>query len=85
MGYFCRNTKLSFHNLKGGLNKIKMAKSVIDWIALILLIIGGLNWGLTVFDFNLVSTIFGAGTLAKVVYGLVGIAALWTIYFLFKE
>lgn len=62
-----------------------MKKGVIDWIALVLVIIGGLNWGLAVFDINLVSSLVGAGTLAKVVYGLVGISALWTIYLATKE
>jgi uncharacterized protein len=64
-----------------------MAKMVLDWIALILVIIGGLNWGLVgIFNFNLVSAIFGAmSVIAKIVYILVGIAALYTIYFLFKK
>lgn len=64
-----------------------MAKSVLDWIALILVIIGGLNWGLVgVLNTDLVASIFGAGTIiAKIVYGLVGLAALYTIYFLFKD
>ena len=62
-----------------------MAKSVIDWIALVLVIIGGLNWGLAVFDFNLVSTILGAGLIAKIVYALVGLSALWMIYFAAKN
>lgn len=62
-----------------------MAKSTLDLIALVLVIIGGLNWGLAVFDFNLVSMILGTGTLAKVVYGLVGLSALYTIYFLTKK
>lgn len=67
---------------KGG---IKMEKSVLDWIALVLVIIGGLNWGLAVFDFNLVDAILGAGVIAKIVYALVGLAAIYMIYFLFKE
>ncbi len=62
-----------------------MAKSVLDIIALILVIVGGLNWGLAVFDYNLVASLFGIGTVAKVIYGLVGLAALWMIYFSFKE
>lgn len=63
-----------------------MAKSVVDWIALILLIVGGLNWGLAVLDYNLVDALLKAGsTLGKVVYGLVGLSALYTIYFLIKE
>jgi uncharacterized protein len=61
-------------------------KSVIDWIALILLIIGGVNWGLVgLFDFNLVTTIFGTGALATIIYVLVGLSGLWTIYFVSKD
>jgi len=64
-----------------------MAKSVLDWIALVLVIIGGLNWGLVgAFTFNLVDTIFGAGSmLAKIVYILVGLSALYLIYYTMKE
>ena len=57
----------------------------IDIIALILLVVGGLNWGLVaLFNFDLVATITGAGgfgnknVLGAVVYGLVGLAALYT-------
>lgn len=55
--------------------------SIIDWIALILVIIGGLNWGLVgFFDYNLVTTIFKVdSTITKIVYDLVGVAALWMI------
>lgn len=43
----------------------------------LLVVVGGLNWGLVgLFDFNLVSAIFGAGSVAeKVVYIVVGVAA----------
>lgn len=53
----------------------------IDVVAAVLLVVGGLNWGLVaVADFDLVAAIFGAGTpLARVVYGLVGISALYQI------
>ena len=62
-----------------------MAKNALDWIALILLIVGGLNWGLVgLLDFNLVTTLFGAGIVTKIVYDVVGLAALYTIYYLFK-
>jgi uncharacterized protein len=59
---------------------------VIDWVALILLLIGGLNWGLIgFFNFNLVETIFfHAPTLAKIIYALVGLASVWIIVKLFK-
>lgn len=66
-----------------------MAKSMLDWIALILLIVGGLNWGLIAINpsWDIVSTIFGGASalLARVVYGLVGLSALYTIYYLFKD
>lgn len=63
-----------------------MAKSVLDWIALILLIVGGLNWGLAIWDINLVTAVFDSvPILVDIVYGLVGLAALYTIYFLVKE
>ena len=55
----------------------------LNTIVLILVIVGGLNWGLVgVADFDLVATIFGEGsTAARVVYTLVGIAAIWAISF----
>lgn len=51
-------------------------------LALWLVIIGGLNWGLVgAFDFNLVSLIFGdMSILARIVYILVGLSAVWLIY-----
>jgi len=53
----------------------------LDVIVWILLAIGGLNWGLIgVFDFNLVSAIFGEmSVLSRIVYLLVGLAALYDI------
>ena len=50
-------------------------------IALILTIIGALNWGMIgLFNFNLVSTLFGEGSLvSNIVYGLVGLAGLINI------
>lgn len=52
---------------------------VVNIVALILIIIGGLNWGLVgFFEYNLVDGLFGEGSvLARVVYGLVGLAALY--------
>ncbi len=47
-------------------------------IAFILLVIGGLNWLLFAFGWNLVSAIFGAGsTLSDTIYILIGLAAIW--------
>lgn len=62
-----------------------MAKNALDWIATILVIIGGLNWGLVgLFNFNLVTTIFGTSMMTTIVYILVGLAAIYEIYFLVK-
>ena len=54
----------------------------------LLVIVGALNWGLVgLLGFNLVETIFGAypGLLTKIVYDLVGLAALYTIYMAAKK
>ena len=60
---------------------------VIDTIALILVIIGAVNWGLIgIFNFNLVDAIFGAMSLfSRIIYTLVGIAGLWCIKLLFDN
>ena len=64
-----------------------MDKNVVDWIALVLVIVGGLNWGLVgLFNFDLVATIFGSiAWLQNIIYILVGIAALYMIYFAVKK
>ena len=59
-----------------------------DTIALILSIIGSLNWGLVgLFKFDLVAWIFGGqdAALSRIVYGLVGLAGLWCITLLFRK
>lgn len=58
---------------------------VIDTIALILVIIGAINWGLIgLFDFNLVDTLFGVmSVLSRIIYILVGISGLWAIKLIF--
>lgn len=61
---------------------------VIDRIALILAIIGGLNWGsIGLFQFDVVAWIFGgqAAIVSRVIYTLVGLAALWCISLLFRS
>jgi uncharacterized protein len=58
----------------------------LNMVALALIIIGGINWGLVgLFQFDLVAAIFGgqSAALARIVYILVGLAALYAIY-LFK-
>ena len=56
-------------------------------ICLVLTISGAIVWGLIgIFDFNLVDTIFGTGSiLSRVIYSLVGIAGLINIYLLFED
>ena len=48
-------------------------------VSLVLLIVGGLNWGLVgLFDFDLVAAIFGdMSMLSRLIYSLVGLSALW--------
>ena len=60
---------------------------IIDKIALILIIIGAVNWGLIgLFRFNLVEMIFGDMTvLARIIYTLVGISGLWGIKLLLDD
>ena len=60
---------------------------IIDKTALILIIIGAINWGLIgLFRFNLVELIFGDMTLlARIVYSLVGISGLWGIKLLMDD
>ena len=61
-------------------------KNPLDWIALVLVIVGGLNWGLFAFNLNLVNIIFGAvPILEQIVYILVAISAIYMIYFATKQ
>ena len=54
---------------------------IIDKIALVLIIIGAINWGLIgFFKFDLVATIFGEmSVLSRIIYALVGISGVWGI------
>ena len=59
-----------------------------DTIALILSIIGSLNWGLvSLFKFDLVAWLFGgqSAVFSRIIYGLVGLAGLWCITLLFRK
>ena len=60
---------------------------MIDTVSLLLTIIGGINWLLVgVFQFDLVAWIFGgqAALLSRIIYTVVGVAALWCITLLFR-
>ncbi len=59
-----------------------------DATALVLAIIGAINWGLVgIFQFDLVAWIFGGqtGGFSRVIYTLVGLAGLWCISLLFRK
>jgi hypothetical protein len=53
--------------------------SAFDWIAIVLVVVGGLNWGLVAaLDFDLVATLFGdMSMLSRIVYGVVALAAIY--------
>lgn len=60
---------------------------VVDKIALVLIIIGAINWGLIgIFNFNLVDSIFGSmSVISRIIYTLVGVSGLWGIKLLFDD
>ena len=60
---------------------------IIDTIALVLVIIGAVNWGLIgLFHFNLVDAIFGTmSVISRIIYTLVGVSGLWAIKLLFSR
>lgn len=61
---------------------------IMDRIALIITIIGALNWGsIGLFGFDVVAFLFGGqtGTISRVIYTLVGLAGIWCITMLFRE
>lgn len=63
-----------------------MDKSWIDWVAIVLVIVGGLNWGLVAMNYNLVEGILGSWPMVvRIVYGLVGLSALYMIYYTFMK
>ena len=69
--------------------KIEFSRSgVMDTVALILVIIGALNWGsVGIFNIDLVASIFGgtSSVISRFIFTLVGLAGLWCITLLFRE
>jgi uncharacterized protein len=65
---------------QGSLHKTKM--NALDWIAMVITVIGGLNWGLVgLINYDLIAALFGTQSpAARVLYVVVGLAALYTIY-----
>lgn len=61
---------------------------MLDKIALLLLVIGGINWGLIgIFQFDLIAFIFGgpAAVISRILYTLVAISAIWCISLFFRD
>lgn len=58
----------------------------LDWLAMLFVIIGGINWGLVgFFNFDLVASILGPMSMfSRVIYGVVGISAVYMIYLAMK-
>lgn len=65
-------------------NNLMKKMSILDYIAIILVIIGGLNWGLVgILNFDLVAAVLGhMSPLARVVYSLVGVSAVYVLLIL---
>lgn len=60
----------------------------LDRLALILVIIGALNWGsIGIFGFDVVAWIFGGqlAAISRIIYTIVGLAGIWCISLLFRE
>ena len=61
---------------------------IVDRIALVLVIIGALNWGMVgLFQFDLIASIFGgmSTVVSRIIYTIVGLAGIWGISILFRR
>ena len=59
-----------------------------DFIALLLVIVGAINWGsIGIFSFDIVGALFGgqASLISRIIFTLVGLAGLWCITLLFRK
>lgn len=57
---------------------------VVDWLALLFIIVGALNWGLIAFfNLDIIATLFGGAdsTLSRLIYGIVGISGIYGLTF----
>ena len=83
------NIRIIFLPLENIATSSKMnGGKLMDTIALILSIIGSINWGLvSLFQFDLVAWIFGGqdAIISRIIYAVVGIAGLWCITMLFRK
>ena len=61
---------------------------ILDKIALIILVIGGINWGsIGLFQFDIISWICGgqSAILSRIIYTVIALAAIWCLSLLFRE
>ena len=72
------------HSVNNIIERSVYIMKILDTIAFILVLIGAINWGLIgFFSFDLVAALFGdMSTFSRIVYGLVGLAGLYSISFL---
>ena len=66
----------------------KKRSDKIDFIALLLVVIGALNWGsIGIFNFDIVGALFGgqSAIISRIIFTLVGLAGLWAITFFFRD
>jgi uncharacterized membrane protein YuzA (DUF378 family) len=82
-----KKKKGSILTIKENYKRKEKTMKVIDKIALVLIIIGAINWGLIgIFEFDLVAAIFGQMSMvSRIIYSLVGISGLWGIKLLFDR
>ena len=58
-----------------------MKMNTVDWVAWVLVVLGAVNWGLVgAANINLVETIVGTGSLTQVVYILIGLGCLYSLW-----
>jgi hypothetical protein len=80
-----KNNKKSYHSLEGRFDFNLVTYKYMNglsWTALVILIIGGLNWGLVgLFGYDVVSSVFGSiPALARIIYVVVGLSAIYVIF-----
>lgn len=64
----------------------KNEMTIFDWIGVVLLIVGGLVWGiLGIFDINLVYVVFGMTWISRVIFSLVGVASVYSVWSLYRS
>jgi len=64
-----------------------MKMNAVDWVTFVLVIVGGINWGLVgAINYNLVESLLGSWPLVvRIVYDLVGLSSLYMIYHMFMK